>query len=72
VGGPFYQVLLAGAAMRAVWREQHGRTDWELTSHVGAHLTSAAPGPAAGTAAGPASVAGPASDPAVIREDVPA
>jgi uncharacterized membrane protein len=39
VGGPFYQVLLAGAAVRAVWREQQGRNDWELTSHVGAHLT---------------------------------
>lgn len=50
VGGPFYQVLLAGAAIRAVWREQRGRNDWELTSHVGAHLT----------------------EPAVIREDVPA
>lgn len=39
VGGPFYQVLLAGAAVRAVWREQRGHRDWELTSHVGAHLT---------------------------------
>ncbi|GFH35913.1 glycosyltransferase [Streptomyces pacificus] len=38
-GGPFYQVLLAGAAVRAVWREQRGRNEWELTSHVGAHLT---------------------------------
>ncbi|MEV8562026.1 glycosyltransferase [Streptomyces sp. NPDC051917] len=40
-GGPFYQLLLAGAATRAVWREQRGRTDWELTRHVGAHLTEA-------------------------------
>ncbi|WP_149183904.1 glycosyltransferase [Streptomyces sp. TRM49041] len=39
LGGPFYQVLLAGAAVRAVWREQRGRSDWELTSHVGAHLS---------------------------------
>ncbi|MQS39240.1 glycosyltransferase family 2 protein, partial [Streptomyces katsurahamanus] len=39
IGGPFYQVLLAGAAVRAVWREQRGRNEWELTSHVGAHLT---------------------------------
>jgi hypothetical protein len=39
LGGPFYQVLLAGAAVRAVWREQRGRNEWELTSHVGAHLT---------------------------------
>ncbi|OKK06191.1 glycosyl transferase [Streptomyces sp. CB03234] len=38
VGGPFYQLLLAGAAVRAVWREQRGRNEWELTSHVGAHL----------------------------------
>ncbi|GAA2320770.1 hypothetical protein GCM10010431_47520 [Streptomyces kunmingensis] len=38
VGGPFYQVLLAGAAIRAVWREQRGHGDWELTSHTGAHL----------------------------------
>jgi cellulose synthase/poly-beta-1,6-N-acetylglucosamine synthase-like glycosyltransferase len=38
VGGPFYQLLLAGAAIRAVWRELRGRGDWELTSHVGAHL----------------------------------
>ena len=41
VGGPFYQVLLAFAAVRAVWREQRGRNDWELTSHVGAHLVNA-------------------------------
>ncbi|MFI1968082.1 glycosyl transferase [Streptomyces cinnamoneus] len=38
VGGPFYQLLLAGAAIRAVWREHRGRSDWELTRHVGAHL----------------------------------
>ncbi|WP_405489519.1 glycosyltransferase [Streptomyces sp. NBC_00096] len=42
VGGPFYQVMLAGAAIRAVWREQRGRSDWELTSHTGAHLAGAA------------------------------
>ncbi|MEU7164681.1 glycosyltransferase [Streptomyces morookaense] len=39
-GGPCYQLLLAGAAVRAVWREQRGRSDWELTRHVGAHLTA--------------------------------
>ncbi|MQS07837.1 glycosyltransferase [Streptomyces alkaliphilus] len=39
VGGPFYQILLAGAAIRAVWREQRGRDEWELTRHTGAHLT---------------------------------
>ncbi|MEU5428795.1 glycosyltransferase [Streptomyces olivoreticuli] len=37
-GGPWYQLLLAGAAIRAVWREQRGRNEWELTQHVGAHL----------------------------------
>lgn len=52
VGGPFYQVLLAGAAIRAVWREQRGRNEWELTSHTGAHLNSAASGASAGSAAG--------------------
>ncbi|WP_412076989.1 glycosyltransferase [Streptomyces xanthophaeus] len=56
VGGPFYQVMLAGAAIRAVWREQRGRNEWELTSHTGAHLTGAtAPAPAlAGASAGSA------------------
>jgi cellulose synthase/poly-beta-1,6-N-acetylglucosamine synthase-like glycosyltransferase len=38
IGGPFYQLILAGAALRAVWRELRGRKDWELTKHVGAHL----------------------------------
>ncbi|MFD6418312.1 glycosyltransferase [Streptomyces sp. NPDC060194] len=42
VGGPVYQVLLAGAAVRAVWREHRGRNEWELTSHVGAHLGNGA------------------------------
>ena len=41
VGGPFYQVVLAGAALRAVWRELRGRKDWELTKHIGAHLGTA-------------------------------
>ncbi|MFH8614123.1 glycosyltransferase [Streptomyces sp. NPDC017979] len=58
VGGPFYQVLLAGAALRAVWREQRGRNEWELTSHVGAHLTdtpaTAGPRPDAPATAGAA------------------
>lgn len=58
VGGPFYQVLLAGAAIRAVWREQRGRSDWELTSHVGAHLAPVTAG------------AGGAGDIRDIREDV--
>ena len=38
VGGPFYQVLLAAAALRAVWRDRRGEHGWELTQHVGAHL----------------------------------
>jgi cellulose synthase/poly-beta-1,6-N-acetylglucosamine synthase-like glycosyltransferase len=42
VGGPFYQLILAWAALRAVWREARGRKDWELTKHVGAHLGAAA------------------------------
>ena len=37
-GGPFYQVVLAAAALRAVWREGRGQRGWELTRHVGAHL----------------------------------
>jgi hypothetical protein len=40
VGGPFYQLILAWSALRAVWRELRGRKDWELTKHVGAHLTA--------------------------------
>lgn len=38
IGSPFYQLMLAGAAMRAVWRESRGHRNWELTAHVGAHL----------------------------------
>jgi cellulose synthase/poly-beta-1,6-N-acetylglucosamine synthase-like glycosyltransferase len=38
VGSPAYQVVLAAAAVRAVWREGRGHDDWELTSHVGAHI----------------------------------
>jgi cellulose synthase/poly-beta-1,6-N-acetylglucosamine synthase-like glycosyltransferase len=40
IGSPFYQLILAGAAIRAVWRELRGRKDWELTRHVGAHLAA--------------------------------
>ncbi|MFJ8012918.1 glycosyltransferase [Streptomyces sp. NPDC096339] len=47
VGGPFYQVMLAGAAIRAVWREHRGRNEWELTSHTGAHLEAATTTPVA-------------------------
>jgi cellulose synthase/poly-beta-1,6-N-acetylglucosamine synthase-like glycosyltransferase len=38
-GSPFYQIVLLAAALRAVWRESVGRNDWELTQHVGAHLS---------------------------------
>jgi cellulose synthase/poly-beta-1,6-N-acetylglucosamine synthase-like glycosyltransferase len=38
VGAPPYQVLLAAAALRAVWRELRGRTNWEKTAHAGSHL----------------------------------
>jgi cellulose synthase/poly-beta-1,6-N-acetylglucosamine synthase-like glycosyltransferase len=51
VGSPLYQVVLAAAAIRAVWREQRGNNDWELTSHVGAHIT-AIPAQSAPSAAG--------------------
>lgn len=45
-GSPFYQIVLAAAAIRAVWREQRGNNEWELTSHVGAHVSTPASGPA--------------------------
>ena len=37
VGTPFYQVLLAWAAGRAVLRETLNRRDWEKTAHHGSH-----------------------------------
>lgn len=39
IGAPPYMVILAVAAVRAVIREWRGRTDWELTAHIGAHLS---------------------------------
>lgn len=33
-----YALILAAAALRAVYRESRGRSDWELTAHIGAHL----------------------------------
>ncbi|WP_041840960.1 glycosyltransferase [Actinoplanes friuliensis] len=33
-----FAVVLAVAALRAVWREYTGKRDWELTAHTGAHL----------------------------------
>ncbi|HEX3805070.1 MAG TPA: glycosyltransferase [Solirubrobacteraceae bacterium] len=37
IGAPFYQVLLAVAALRAVVRESRGERNWEKTAHHGAH-----------------------------------
>jgi cellulose synthase/poly-beta-1,6-N-acetylglucosamine synthase-like glycosyltransferase len=42
IGTPFYQMLLAWAACRAVLREARGRRDWEKTAHQGAHRVAAA------------------------------
>ncbi len=54
VGGPFYQVLLAFAALRAVWRDRRGEGGWELTQHIGAHLETQDPGVSGGLAPDPA------------------
>jgi cellulose synthase/poly-beta-1,6-N-acetylglucosamine synthase-like glycosyltransferase len=35
-----YALVLSVAALRAVWREYTGKRNWELTAHVGAHLTT--------------------------------
>jgi cellulose synthase/poly-beta-1,6-N-acetylglucosamine synthase-like glycosyltransferase len=35
-----YALVLSAAAARAVWRQRRGQTDWELTSHAGAHLAA--------------------------------
>lgn len=37
-----YQVLLSMGAIRAVYRSQRGRTNWEKTAHTGAHRAPAA------------------------------
>ncbi len=39
VGAFPYQVLLAGAAVRAVWRERRGQRGWEKTEHSNLHRT---------------------------------
>ena len=39
-----YQLVLAYAAMRALWRQLAGGSDWEKTEHVGAHRTLASEG----------------------------
>ncbi|WP_253907891.1 glycosyltransferase [Arthrobacter sp. H20] len=40
-----YQVFLAAAAVRAVWRQIRGENSWEKTEHTGAHRTDFAPLP---------------------------
>jgi cellulose synthase/poly-beta-1,6-N-acetylglucosamine synthase-like glycosyltransferase len=42
VGAPFYQVVLAIAACRAVLRELRGQRGWEKTAHSGAHRDAGA------------------------------
>lgn len=37
LGAPVYQVILAAAACRAVYREARGERNWEKTAHHGAH-----------------------------------
>jgi hypothetical protein len=37
IGAPFYQVVLALAAARALVRELRGERGWEKTAHRGAH-----------------------------------
>jgi hypothetical protein len=50
IGAFPYALVLAAAALRAVWREYTGKRNWELTSHVGAHLSSAPAAAEAGVA----------------------
>jgi len=38
-----YQLLLAFAALRAVWRENRGQGGWEKTSHANAHRAGPSP-----------------------------
>jgi hypothetical protein len=35
-----YQLLLAAAAVRSVWREGRGQRGWEKTTHINAHRTT--------------------------------
>ncbi len=42
VGTPVYQVVLAAAAVLAVWREARGQRGWEKTSHAGLHRRAGA------------------------------
>jgi cellulose synthase/poly-beta-1,6-N-acetylglucosamine synthase-like glycosyltransferase len=50
IGAFPYALVLAAAALRAVWREYTGRRNWELTQHVGAHLSSVTVAAERGTA----------------------
>src|SRR6478609_8085301 len=38
-----YQLLLAAAAVRSVWREIRGQEGWEKTTHTNAHRTTTTP-----------------------------
>jgi cellulose synthase/poly-beta-1,6-N-acetylglucosamine synthase-like glycosyltransferase len=49
IGTPFYQLLLAAAACRAVARELRGQRGWEKTSHSGAHRAPGGTTPIADT-----------------------
>jgi hypothetical protein len=42
-----YQLLLAVAAVRSVWRQSRGQGGWEKTSHANAHRTALEPEPIA-------------------------
>ncbi len=42
-----YQVLLAAAALRSVWRQSRGQGGWEKTAHANAHRTATPKRPAA-------------------------
>jgi hypothetical protein len=42
LGTPFYQLMLAAAACRAVLREARGQRGWEKTPHSGAHRPATA------------------------------
>jgi glycosyltransferase XagB len=69
---PVYPLVLSYAALRAVWRHLRGRTDWELTRHVGAHLGDAATaGPPPVAAQGPAVIPRRRGGAAVGRAAVP-
>jgi cellulose synthase/poly-beta-1,6-N-acetylglucosamine synthase-like glycosyltransferase len=59
-----YQIFLALAAVRAVWRQLRGMNAWEKTEHSGTHRPAVAPG---------ASVSGaPSSPPVVVGQPVDA